>query len=63
MSDKKWETVIEQSDQRTERLKVQSGYIYRTTMWDEDCDNSYISGSTTQSMVFVPNTPIRVKTA
>ena len=62
MSDPKWETISEEDGERTERLKVPSGYIYRSVMWDVDSSGYRVDGPLTQSMVFVPHTPIRVKT-
>ncbi len=57
-----WEEVCSDGNQRTERLKVQSGYIYRSVIWDTDYDENAISGSTSQSMTFAPSYPIKVKT-
>lgn len=59
MSDLKWETVYTYDCEALERFKVQSGYIYRSTIWEE------VNGqrcSLTQSMVMVYNTPLKVKT-
>lgn len=53
---KGWEEIHADKDSTLCRIKVRAGYVYRSTM------GSFHNGSLKQSITFVPDSPIKVKT-
>ncbi|UTC29684.1 hypothetical protein BAJUN_00540 [Bajunvirus bajun] len=54
MARNKWELLTEEAAEKTDRLKVEGGWVYRT--------RTVYTGGSSPAMCFVPDTPMHVTT-